>query len=80
MTDLKRRSMRNAQSHAMDVAAEAQLRGFTAADLFGAFAQMVANQNPALARKSLEALDKVVRARVPIIPAGETMPINAKPH
>lgn len=73
----KRDSRRKAQGHATDIAEEARLRGWTAADVFGAFAQVVANQNPMLARRSLDALEQVVRARIPMIASGPVMNIPA---
>lgn len=76
MTDLKPRSMRTAQSHAMDIAEEARLRGWTAADVFGAFAQIVAGRNPQLARLSLDALETVVRAKMPVLAKGEASPVD----
>jgi hypothetical protein len=59
--------MRKARDFAMDIAIGAESRQITAADLFAAFAQIVADQNPALARKSLEALDAIVQQRVPLV-------------
>lgn len=74
-SELKRHSMRRAQDHAIDIAEEARKRGWTAADVFGAFAQIVAGQNPMLARHSLDALEAVVRSRIPTVAEGPTMAV-----
>jgi hypothetical protein len=79
MVDRKRHAMRRMQDFAMDAVAEGATRGLTPADLFGAFAQIVANQNPMLARKSMEALQEAVRSRIPLVAEGPAMPLPGPP-
>lgn len=80
MRDRKRNSMRKAQDFAADIVADGATRGLTPADLFGAFAQIVANQNPRLARLSMEALEATVRAHVPMVASGPAMRIEDGPR
>lgn len=76
---MKRHAMRKTSDLVNSIVDEGHKRNFDAAELFNAFAQVVANRNPKLARESLEAVEQTVMRRIPFSMHGETMPINGRP-